>query len=251
MKLKLLTWNLAGRNLKKDIDKSLGLSARWFRQETAQGNQVLVAFQECPLGQQELQGILHGHVFSDGRRALVSSVELTSTDEFERSLAATITVNEKQLAVFCYHGLSRHDSAPEVVRGGRASEIRWHVDRYCHGREAVVLGDFNAEPHEPEVQNRWCLAFAGHGECGVKSHGRDRRGFRVVVPRGRGTYFWRRPDGMDPEWKIIDFIAVTDALSKQTNAMILDTTLAGEPLTTAHGYPKLSDHLPVVGEIAL
>jgi hypothetical protein len=59
----------------------------------------------------------------------------------------------------------------------------------------VVLGDFNAEPTDLEIQSLYCFSFAANpAPASRRSHNRDRHDLRVAppkVPVGGGTYLLR------------------------------------------------------------
>ncbi len=248
--MELLTWNLGARWKRGELSfRALDLACEHLNRLQRQGKSFLAAFQECPEATQDLERKLPGiHVFGNVARVVLSSSPLTSREDLDRFVAARTTVNGRALAVISYHGVDHQSYGEPTQRGGRSSELRWLIDKYCGTDSAIIMGDFNAQAADPEVQSRWCLGFALDDDYHKKSHDRDRGGFRVISPSAHaGTYYWKRSD-MQDVWKMLDFVVASEHLAADTSCEVrLD--LAGTPLVDRFGRPSISDHLPIVGKV--
>jgi len=162
-----------------------------------------------------------------------------------RFVAVRTTIDGRDLAVISYHGFDRKSHGEKTQRGGLSSELRWLMDNYCGTDSALIMGDFNAQAADPEVQGRWCLSFATNEDYHRESHG---RGFRVIPPSGHpGTYYWKPPD-MQDAWQTLDFVVASEHLAAHVSCKV-SLKLTGRPLVDALGRPSVSDHLPILGKV--
>ncbi|MFS8071862.1 MAG: hypothetical protein ACMG6S_36290 [Byssovorax sp.] len=109
-----------------------------------------------------------------------------------------------------------------------------------------MLGDFNAEPTDPEVESLYCFSFASSpAPASHKSHNRSRLHLRPAPP-GRGTYLFRSHTKGE-RWRTFDFVVTSPGLAVQTQALLV---LDGVSLIDGT-RPSTSDHLPVAGTLDL
>ena len=248
--MELLTWNLGARwkNGARSFD-ALEIACKHLNQLRRQQKSFLAAFQECPEDTSALVSKLPGiHIYGNVARVVISSAPLTSQEDLDRFVAARTTIDGRSLAVISYHGVDQQSSGEPTQRGGRSSELRWLIDKYCGTDSAIIMGDFNSQAVDPEVQSRWCLGFALHENYHKKSHGRDRGGFKVILPSGHpGTYYWKPPD-LGNVWKTLDFVVASEQLAAKTRCKVR-LSLAATPLVDGLGRPSVSDHLPILGKV--
>ncbi len=245
--LRLLTWNLGPPGVSFDaLDKLCDHVKRL----VARGDSFVVALQECPQDQAWLRGQLPTcSIAGETGRVIISSMALRDIVQHERMVVTRLTFAQQDLVIACYHGVDRLNHTDDVARGGRVSEFRWLLDAYCGHDDAIIMGDFNAEPESSEVQNRWCFGFGRDKPGSCTSHGRTRSRFRVVRPSGRsGTIRWQPPGG-EERWYAFDFVAVTESLLARTTCSV-ENIIDGESIVDLNGFPALGDHLPVIGEVS-
>ncbi len=255
--MEFLSWNLGGNRRDPKLGRNaLRIGCRHLCAVLARGEPLVAAFQECPATETELRAMLPGTYLHRGRQAkagahprvLVSSKELREVTEWERTLVARIDHGGETLAIACYHGRDQISFRNPTARGGAASELRWMLDQYAQGGATLLLGDFNAEPGGHEVQNRWCFGFPTDGRAASQSHGRPRPPLRVVRARGSLGSFRLREPGQEERWALVDFVVASEDLATRIS-WEHPKELAATQLTNGNGFPKVSDHLPVVGSI--
>jgi endonuclease/exonuclease/phosphatase family metal-dependent hydrolase len=162
----LLTWNLGKNRRNADLSfKALELVYDHLKWLKRRGIPFVAALQECPDDTDGLQRALPGsYVHGNVDRAIISSTPLVDLRDMDRFVAARTRVEGNDLAVISYHGVDRLRRGEPTQRGGRSSEFRWQMDDYCGMDPAIVMGDFNAQPKDPEIQSRWCFSFALDGD---------------------------------------------------------------------------------------
>lgn len=277
VKVNLLTWNLGGAkqpspkqktaiqpaqtktSKQRKFANTVSLASEHCRRVVKESligfpqGPIVAAFQECgSLEKVDLKRLLGKgfHVFIKNRQAIVSNLPLEGCLNFERFISAIVRVGGRNIRVFCYHGFDNINYQKGLaVRGGMASELRWLIDKHCGSYEAIILGDFNAEPAEPEIDNRWCLAVASDLRALEKSHNRRRLAFRSIQPNGQGTLRYT-PNGGASRWYYVDYIAATKQLSGRISCQT-ETKLLTTALLNRNGNATLSDHLPVTGVLHL
>jgi endonuclease/exonuclease/phosphatase family metal-dependent hydrolase len=248
--MELLTWNLGARwkNGERSFD-ALEVACQHLKKLRRQRKSFLAAFQECPEDAQAIERMVPGtHVYGNVARVVISSSPLTSQKDLDRFVAVRTIIDGHNLAAISYHGVDRKSHAEPTQRGGRSSELRWLMDNYCGTDSALIMGDFNAQPADPEVQGRWCLSFAPDEGYHRESHSRVRGGFRVIPSSGHpGTYYWKPPD-MQDVWQTLDFVVASEHLAANASCKV-SLKLAGKVLVDALGRPSVSDHLPILGKV--
>jgi endonuclease/exonuclease/phosphatase family metal-dependent hydrolase len=251
--MRLLTWNLGG-HLKegKHYKDAEEMAMMHLEQECKSGEPVIAGFQECRDYSQLRQKLMNKyHVYGAGSQVVLSTEPLSDQQSYDRFVAARTTIHGHSFAIISYHGWDRRNHRDQTLRGGAASEFRWLIDDYCRQNDALIMGDFNADLTETEVQNRWCLGF-GSKDHVSNSHGRSRSRYKAVRPAGTdsiylGTHYWT-PEGSEPKWSTYDFLVVSEQLEAATSCKV-EKKLGGKAAVDANGRPVVSDHLPVVGEI--
>lgn len=157
----------------------------------------------------------------------------------------------KSLQIFNYHGFAQQQtqSPLDKERGGIASEFRWLVENLAKSDSVVILGDFNVDINDTEIQSLYCLSLATKSsEKSLVSHNKTRRTLRVRPPEPGlpGTYL-HRYGSRGIRWEILDFMATSEDLPIKPRIF---ETLHGEQLTNGEKI-FLSDHLPVGGFLEL
>lgn len=252
----LLTWNLDNR------EAALDALAKHVATCSLRGEQFVVAVQECADDAQAIlarvkdYGAAAVNAVGNGGMRVLCSEPLHAPGNPRDAVGMRLVLTRtsfagRRFAVVNYHGEAQGlDGSPDPTeRGGIASEARWRIDEHAAGDPVVVLGDFNAEPTDSEVESRYCLSLASIPARGsTRSHNRDRHDLRpapLQTPMG-GTYLLRSGT-RGHRWRTLDFIATGPNLAVQTTAL---STLNGAPLTDGV-IPTTSDHLPVAGTLDL
>lgn len=251
--INLLTWNLNKR------EAALEALVKHVASRSLKGEHFVAAVQECADDAQAITDLLrrHGsttvHVVGNGTMSVLSSEPLQPLaipcDTVGLRLVLTRTrFAGRSIAIVNYHGEAQglQGSPDPTERGGIASEARWRIDDHAAGDAVIVLGDFNAEPTDPEVESLYCFSFASNpAPASHKSHNRSRPHLRPVLP-SRGTYLFKSQTKGE-RWRTFDFVATSPGLAVQTEALLL---LDGAPLTDGL-KPTMSDHLPISGTLDL
>jgi hypothetical protein len=177
--------------------------------------------------------------------------------------------NEESWLVALVHGPDRRNAADDTRRFlfGRTRETIRLLERQLGHQRTVILGDLNADPHDPSV-----LSADGLHAIGVKRV----RGLtdRAVRSAGRADFFynpmWRLYgtdpagdagaasyhyqggyDASEPFWHMLDQVLIRPEYADRLppNDLRILTTAGATPLTDADGRPDTntgSDHLPVI-----
>lgn len=178
------------------------------------------------------------------------------TDRTKRAVIARFrTPNGSVLSVVGVHFHDRTALAEPEARGGAYALLRRNLDEDLvdHALPLVVMGDFNAEPSSNEITNPFCLYARTPTHEVVGRHERatgvHRPALHVVVPRGKGTFFYTRNES----WQTFDFMLVNSMLLNRLTATVC-TSILGKTLVTRgrKATPRGgvgSDHLPVLAEM--
>lgn len=251
----LLTWNLSNR------EAALNAFAIHLATWSLRGDHFVAAVQECA---DDAQAILkkvksHGaasvNAVGNGTMSVLCSEPLAApgipNDTVGMRLVLTrASFDGRRIAIVNYHGVAQGQvgSPDPTERGGIASEARWRIDDHAAGDPVIVLGDFNAEPNDSEIESQHCLSLSPNPDPrSGRSHNRARSIVRVAplnAPMG-GTYL-HTSGTRGRGWRKLDFVATGPDLA-QTQAL---TVLGGVQLTNGT-EPTISDHLPVAGTLDL
>lgn len=252
----LLTWNLGNR------EAALDALAKHIASRSGRGEHFIAAVQECADDAQSVvtkvksYGATMVNAVGNGGMSILCSEPLDALDHARDPVGLRLILTRasfagQSVAIVNYHGEAQGlaGSPDPTERGGIASEARWRIDDHAAGAPVILLGDFNAEPTDSEVESQHCLSLARAPVLGsTRSHNRDRQDLRVAplrTPMG-GTYLLRSGT-RGHTWRTLDFIAAGPSLAVQTIAL---STLDGESLTDGT-RPTTSDHLPVAGTLDL
>jgi endonuclease/exonuclease/phosphatase family metal-dependent hydrolase len=251
--INLLTWNLNKR------EAALDALAKHVASRSLKGEHFVAAVQECADDAQAITGLLRTygatkvHVVGNGTMSVLSSeplqpLTIPCDTVGMRLLLTRASFAGRSIAIVNYHGEAQglQGSPDQTERGGIASEARWRIDDHAAGDEVIVLGDFNAEPTDPEVESLYCFSFAtSPTPASHKSHNRSRSHLRPAPP-SRGTYLFRS-NSKGERWRTFDFVVASASLAVQTQAVLGFDSV---PLTDGT-RPSASDHLPVAGTLDL
>lgn len=258
----VFTWNIAKNT------KALRLALTYISRLAA-SDSVLACLQELPdpkppdLEPSALSAIgLAAEVppLSDKRVLFVHSATITRLNAWNEAEDRMQIVHWQlgtgtQFVAAGVHMIDRRNHATAEVRGAYASLTRLALDsRWPPNIPLLVIGDFNAWPELPELENRACFFGVSQKYEHQARHdtffGRQSPPLFRIEPTGisQGTYF--DPNGSI--WRDIDHIYVSRTLRAGASAQ-RRIALGQEQLITRSGRPanKLSDHLPVEAQITL
>ena len=226
------------------------------------GQRFIISLQECgedPVAIQRLirpNGARAAHVVGNGGRSILCSDPLLPcsipTDTVgQRFVMSRTDFDGREVAIVNYHGEAKgmSGSPDPTERGGIASEVRWRIDEFSGQSTVIVMGDFNAEPHETEVTSLYCFSFApAPGLNATCSHNRPRQDIRLAPQTDilGGTHYLSSTT-CGSRWQRLDFLAAPPLLNLRASSLLI---LEGENLTD-NGKPTKSDHLPVAADMVL
>jgi endonuclease/exonuclease/phosphatase family metal-dependent hydrolase len=198
------------------------------------------------------------HVIGNGTMSILCSepledIETPKCTVGQRLVLSRTAFHGRQLAVINYHGEAQglQGSPDPTERGGIASEIRWLIDKHAATAEALVMGDFNAEPESSEITSMYCMSFATDPSyTSRRSHDHSRAVLRYVpmtFPAGVQGTKWTKSTSKGKRWQTFDFIVASERLAVMAEAC---KDLDGELLFDGVKI-MLSDHLPVSGTMDL
>ena len=214
-----------------------------------------------------------GSLRAPGRLGLFSSddvkaTEPTTTDQNSRMAMTVVDVaGRSSLRVVGIHAIDRRNAATEYARGVWGALARLEIETFWKpNRPLVVLGDFNADPYDPEVSARKGL-FALRDRDEVRRNWESSLLPEPMRPlynpmwhllpesstRPGGTYLLNSED-RGIRWRLCDQILVSrELVSLLSGLPEILSTIFNAALTTKSGHPsrRISDHLPVQLRIAL
>jgi endonuclease/exonuclease/phosphatase family metal-dependent hydrolase len=208
-----------------------------------------------------------GAGYKHGRVGLFCSPNISASSDAEHdgrqrmAICSVLGARADPLLIIGYHGESREVAGSEAQRGRIGADTRREIDKRWVRGSLIILGDFNANPFDPEV-------CGSEGIYAVRDRV-DARQERAspLVPLGekqRPLYnpMWAllpesttRPAGthvhdarVTLRWRLYDQILLSpDLIDAIQDPPEIRTEVAGQRLLSAHGNldETISDHLPV------
>lgn len=195
----------------------------------------------------------------------VAAEEALSVDARARMAMISVKVGgHLSLSIIGIHALDRRNVANEFGRGIWARELRQTIDEFCPDeRPMVIMGDFNADPYDPEIGAREAL-FAIRDRAELKRKLRSHPSRPLYNPmwsllpesdtRPRGTFLLKGDPYRGIRWRLCDQIIVSRELveSIQGPPEIL-SDIGATKLANRNGLPvkTVSDHFPVQMRITI
>lgn len=264
--MRLITWNLRGQS------RALALLVP-HAERLAATESVVVCLQEAPDHVLAAAGSGNPHLGNTLLRvaqkrvtsatAILYSGDLTAQavvgSDSERLLLATFsTPTGSAIQVCSYHAHSRIFRTSAEERGGLAALLRREIDgARVPGTPLAILGDFNAQLHDREIDRRACwyaidASQVRHGDIESEHFGRKSEPLFIVPPSGMpGSLYVKWGDELG--WKTYDFAVVDEVLhGRVRDSRILNAVDGVSLMAPRSGLPwkrRYSDHLPV--EVAL
>jgi hypothetical protein len=207
-----------------------------------------------------------GSMTTPGRVGLFSSPDLRASvsDVHARMAVASIDGTRRGLTLIGLHAVDRRNSATEYSRGVHGVLLRQGIDAaWKPGDPLIVMGDFNADPYDPEISSRsgifairdskemaedWSSPLAGAGNLLRPLHNPTWHLLPESTLRPGGTYLFNSVD-RGIRWRICDQILMSRELVPSVRGLpeIL-AKMGNEELLTKKGSPNkrhMSDHLPL------
>jgi endonuclease/exonuclease/phosphatase family metal-dependent hydrolase len=205
--------------------------------------------------------------FKHGRVGLFCSPGIAASSDAEHdarqrmAICSVTGARVDPLLVLGYHGESRRDAGSEVSRGRIGADARREIDKRWGRGALIMLGDFNANPFDPEV-----CGSEGMYAVRDRADARKERASPLVAlgEKQRPLYnpMWSllpesatRPAGthihdarVTLRWRLYDQILLSpDLINAIRDPPEILTEVAGQSLLSTQGSldESISDHLPV------